>query len=204
MNARLRQNLPALIPFLILVIICAILLLIADHLTGDRIEAQQRAAQLRLISEVMSLPHDNDLLTDRITIKAQEPFVTGAPITVYRARNNGQPTGLVFMPVPAKGYNGLIELAVGVAYDGELTGVRVHAHRETPGLGDQVHQDRSDWIQGFNGLSLQNTALDAWGVRSDGGRFDQISGATITPRGIIKAVRNTLDYYALHRNELYR
>jgi len=204
MNERLRQNLPALIPFLILVIICAILLLIADHYTGDRIEAQQRAAQLRLISEVMSVPHDNDLLMDRITFKAEEPFITGALMTVYRARRDGQPIGLVFMPVPAKGYNGLIELAVGVAYKGELTGVRVIDQRETPGLGDQVQQDRSHWILGFDGLSLGNTPLDAWGVRSDGGRFDQISGATITPRGIIKAVKHTLDYYALHRDELYR
>ena len=204
MNERLSQALPALLPFALLAVICAVILIISDALSRDRIDANRRAEQQRLISEVMYLSYDNDLLGDHKQIRDSGFFITNSPVEVYRARKDGQPVGLVFMPIMAGGYNGLIELAVGVAYNGELTGVRVHRHRETPGLGDQIHQDRGPWISGFDRHSLQNTPAEAWGVSSDGGKFDQLSGATISPRGVIKAVKSTLDYYAIHKNELYK
>jgi electron transport complex protein RnfG len=194
----------ALIAFATMVILCAIALITVDHLTRERAAANARAAQLRLITAVMPLPHDNDLLNDRQEISDEAYFITGARVGVYRARMAGQPVGLVFMPIPAKGYGGLMELAVGIAYNGELTGVRVQAHRETPGLGDQIDQDRGPWIFGFDRRSLRNTPPEAWGVAGDGGDFDQISGATISPRGVIKAVKNTLDYYAVYKDELYK
>ncbi|MBF8269350.1 MAG: electron transport complex, RnfABCDGE type, G subunit [Gammaproteobacteria bacterium] len=204
MNERVSNALPALLPLLFLAVICAGILMMAGSLSRDRIESNRRTAQLRLIAEVMYLPYDNDLLSDRLQISDRDYFAAGTPVGVYRAHKDGQPIGLVFMPVMASGYNGLIELAVGVTYNGELTGVRVHQHRETAGLGDQIHQNRSSWISGFDQRSLANTPVAAWGVSSDGGDFDQISGATISPRGVIKAVRNTLDYYAIHKNELYK
>ena len=204
MNERLSNTLPALLPLLLLAFISTGVLMMAGGLSRDAIEANRRAAQLRLITEVMYLSYDNDLLSDHLQISDRDYFAAGIPIEVYRARKDGQPLGLVFMPVMASGYNGLIELAVGVTYNGELTGVRVHQHRETPGLGDQIHQSRGSWIFGFDHRSLANTPAAAWGVASDGGEFDQISGATISPRGVIKAVKSTLDYYEIHKNELYK
>ena len=204
MDERLRKALPALLPLLVLAIICAVILMIAGSLSRDRIETNRRTAQLRLITEVMYLSYDNDLFGDRLEISDSAYFNAGILVGVYRARKDGHPIGLVFMPVMASGYNGLIELAIGVSYNGELTGVRVHQHRETPGLGDQIHQNRSSWILGFDRRSLANTPAADWDVTSDGGGFDQISGATISPRGVIKAVKNTLDYYAIHKNTLYK
>lgn len=189
---------------LVLAIICCLALAIAHRLTRDRIAANERAARLHLVTEVMPLPHDNDLLSDRIAITTSAPFSSGQPVTVYRAREHGKPAGLVFMPVRARGYNGLIELAVGIAYDGRLTGVRVRRQHETEGLGERISQNHSDWIYNFNGHSLQNTPATAWGIKSNGGAFDSLSGATISARGVIKAVKNVLDYYALNKNQLYK
>jgi electron transport complex protein RnfG len=203
MRYRLGTEWPQLVPVLLLAVICAVLLGLGDHLSHDRIKANRRATQLYLIDAVMPQPHDNDLLADSVQISDSSVFGTGSAITVYRARIDNRPAGLVFMPIPAHGYNGTIELAVGLAYGGEVTGVRVLAHRETPGLGDQIHQDHSGWILGFDGRSLQDTPVGDWGLRGDGGAFDQISGASISPRGVIRAVKDTLDYYALHRDELY-
>lgn len=189
---------------LVLASVCFLALAAGHHYTRDRIAANQRAAQLQLVSEVMPLRHDNDLLSDHTEISDGNPFSDGLPVYVYRAREHGKPAGLVFMPVRARGYNGLIELVVGIAYDGELTGVRVYRQHETVGLGDRIDQANSNWIYGFDGHSLQNTPATAWGVKGDGGEFDSLSGATISPRGVIKAVKNVLDYYAINKDQLYK
>lgn len=203
MKEHQENKLILLIPLLVIAVICSVVVTIANNLSRERIETNQRAAQLQLITEVMSLTYDNDLLSDWIEIRDSGFFKSNLPIGVYRARNNGKSVGLVFMPVIARGYKGPIEIAVGISYNGELTGVRVHAHKETEGFGAKIHQNRSDWILGFDQRSLQNTLFGAWGVKSDGGEFDQISGATISPRGVIKAVKNTLDYYEIYKNELF-
>ncbi|MFQ5658845.1 MAG: RnfABCDGE type electron transport complex subunit G [Gammaproteobacteria bacterium] len=193
-----------LIPLLILAILCALLITLAHKATRDRIAANRERAALALINEVMPLTHTNDLLKDRIEVTDPTFLGSAAPVSVFRARNQGTPAGVVFMPVIARGYNGLIELAVGIARNGELTGVRVHKHKETEGLGDRIDQHKSHWILGFTHHSLENTPDQAWAVVSDGGEFDQLSGATITPRGVINAVKKTLNYYAIHKKALYR
>jgi len=102
----------------------------------------------------------------------------------------------------AQGYAGEIALMLGVRPDGELLGVRVLAHAETPGLGDKIEKEKSTWILGFNGRSLSNTSESEWHVKKDGGRFDQFSGATITPRGVVKAIHDGLIFFKQHREEL--
>jgi electron transport complex protein RnfG len=128
---------------------------------------------------------------------------TDEAVTVYRARREGKPIALVMAPVAPDGYSGAIKLLIGIGYDGTLTGVRVSAHHETPGLGDAIDEERSDWIFGFDGKSLDNPPLDRWRVKRDGGAFDQLTGATITPRAIVKAVKKSLLYYREHRADLF-
>lgn len=204
MQQQLKQYVITLAPVTVLAAVCFLSLSIVHGITRERVVTNERNVQLRLVTDVMPLSHDNDLLSDRIEISDRTFFNSSLPVTVYRAREKGKPVGLVFMPVIARGYNGPIELAVGIAYNGELTGVRVRSQKESKGLGDRISQDNSDWIFGFNGRSLRNTAADVWGVTSDGGAFDQLSGATISPRGVIKAVKNTLDYYQTDKEKLYK
>jgi len=115
---------------------------------------------------------------------------------------NGKPVAVLATPVAPDGYSGSIKLLVGVYADGTLAGVRVLAHKETPGLGDAIEATRSDWILTFEGKSLNNPPPKAWAVKKDGGAFDQFTGATITPRAVVKAARQFLIYFQQHKEQL--
>ena len=172
--------------------------------TSDRIAANERERLLRKL-HVLVPParHDNDLFADTLMVRDEILLGTSEPVTVYRARRNELPVALVLAPVAPDGYSGSIRLLVGINYDGSLAGVRVVPHRETPGLGDAIEEERSDWIYGFDGKSLENPPTARWEVEKDGGDFDQLTGATITPRAIVGAVRKSLLYYREHRDALY-
>ncbi|MEJ2577289.1 MAG: electron transport complex subunit RsxG [Gammaproteobacteria bacterium] len=171
--------------------------------TAERIAQNEREALLANIAKI--LPADvanNDLLADTVTVSA--PQQLGArQTTVYRGRRDGEPSAAVFSAVEAGGYAGPIRLIVGVRADGTLGGVRVLSHRETPGLGDRIEESRSDWVAGFDGKSLTNPPAEDWKVKRDGGEFDQFTGATVTPRAVVKAVKQTLEYAREHWGELF-
>jgi electron transport complex protein RnfG len=172
--------------------------------TRDRIAANEREVLMRKLNVLIPQDdYDNRLLEDTLQVRDEKLLGTDEAVTVYRARREGKPVALVMTPVAPDGYSGAIKLLVGIGYDGTLTGVRVSAHHETPGLGDAIDEERSDWIYGFDGKSLDNPPLDRWRVKRDGGAFDQLTGATITPRAIVKAVKKTLLYYRDHRADLF-
>ncbi|HEY9034741.1 MAG TPA: RnfABCDGE type electron transport complex subunit G, partial [Pseudomonadales bacterium] len=124
------------------------------------------------------------------------------PGTIHVARMNGEVVAFI-LPVRAPdGYGGAIDAIVGINLDGSIAGVRVISHQETPGLGDKVELKKSPWVLSFNGRSLANTATDDWRVKKDKGVFDQFTGATITPRAMVKAVHNALQYFALNKTTL--
>jgi electron transport complex protein RnfG len=193
-----------LLPLLLLAVLGAAAVSAVQYLAGEQIASNREMQTLAIVREALPIEYDNDLLRDRIEVADPGRLGSPDPVTVFRARRAGVPAGVVLMPVVAEGYNGRIELAIGIAADGALAGVRVARHRETEGLGDRVHQSRSPWIAQFQGRSLDNTPENDWAVQSDGGAFDQLSGATITPRGVINAVRSALEYHLIHREELYR
>lgn len=172
--------------------------------TRERISANERATLLRKLHQLIpQQQHDNVLLDDTLTIINTPLLGTLEPVTVYRARKAGQPVALVITPVAPDGYSGIIKLLVGINVDGTLNGVRVVTHRETPGLGDAIDEKRSDWIHLFDNRSLLDPPLERWAVRKDGGDFDQLTGATITPRAVVKAVRQTLLYYRDNQDALF-
>jgi electron transport complex protein RnfG len=141
--------------------------------------------------------HDNDMLKDTLAVTGPD----GQPIRVYLATRDGRIAAVAFQQV-GQGYGGAINLMLGIDASGKLLGVRVISHSETPGLGDKIELSKTHWILGFNGLSLSNTPESDWHVKKDGGRFDQFSGATITPRGVVKAVHAGLEFFARHRDQL--
>jgi H+/Na+-translocating ferredoxin:NAD+ oxidoreductase subunit G len=172
--------------------------------TRDRIAANERETLMRKLNVLIPRDqYDNTLFTDTLEVRDAKLLGTRDAVTVYRARREGKPVALVMAPVAPDGYGGSIRLLVGIAWDGTLTGVRVTAHHETPGLGDAIEEDRSSWIYGFDGKSLNNPPPERWAVKKDGGAFDQLTGATITPRAIVKAVKKTLLYYRQHRDALF-
>jgi len=172
--------------------------------TIDRINENKRIALLNAFHVLISPEdHDNDIFSDIIQVTDKALLGKNKPLNIYRARKNGQPVAVIINSVAPDGYNGNIELLVAIRYDGTLAGVRVVDHKETPGLGDAIEEKRSNWILSFNNLSLNNPDKKGWAVKRDGGQFDQFTGATITPRAIVKAVHNTLSYYKVHKENLF-
>jgi electron transport complex protein RnfE len=160
-----------------------------DMFTRDdiklRIEEDLKASIEQVIPPAL---HDNDLLKNTLSINN----ASGETVLAYRATREGRVTGIAFTVTTLQGYSGRIEAIIGVNPAGHILGVRILSHAETPGLGDKIEVLKDDWILGFNGLSLSNPAPDKWAVRKDGGKFDQFSGATITPRAVIAAVKSGL------------
>jgi len=179
------------------------LVAVTHALTNERIAANEREATLRKVAAILPMDRmDNDPLEDLIEVS--NPDLLGAEVTrVYRIRNAGQPVALVLNPIVPDGYAGPIKLLVSILADGTLGGVRVLAHRETPGLGDKIEIAKSNWVLDFNGKSLANPTETGWKVKRDGGIFDQFAGATITPRAIVKTVLNSLLFVQEQGTTLY-
>jgi len=175
-----------------------------NELTHERIIEQDKLRVLRQLNEIVPVAsHDNDLLDDRTEIDDPAFFHHPDPVTVYRARMGGAPVAVLMIVTAPNGYNGDIRMIVGIDASGTVLGVRIVAHRETPGLGDPIETGKSDWILGFTGKSLQSPENAGWAVKRDGGEFDQFTGATITPRAVVGAVHNALLYFAANRQSLF-
>ena len=172
--------------------------------TYDKIKRNEQLVLLRKLNTILSpSEYDNDLLNDQIPLEQNRLLGSTESSSAYLAYRNNEPVAAVLSAVALNGYSGPIDLLVGIYYDGSLAGVRVVKHRETPGLGDAVESQRSDWILGFNGKSLQAPASAQWKVKRDGGEFDQFTGATITPRAVVKAVHSALIYFEQNRKKIF-
>ena len=180
------------------------LLAITFEATAPQIANNERAAILKALHALIpESRHDNDIFTDTIGVTDQHLSRLKKPVAVFRARKENKPVAAIISSVAPDGYNGSIYLLVAIDYDGSLAGVRVAKHRETPGLGDAIDERKSNWIHSFSGKSLANPTPDQWRVKRDGGQFDQFTGATITPRAVVKAVKNTLEYFQENRDKLF-
>ncbi|HIJ37408.1 MAG TPA: electron transport complex subunit RsxG [Rhodospirillaceae bacterium] len=174
------------------------LLATTDLLTADEIKLRQvEDLQASLGQVIPASIHDNNPVNDAIVMKNEE----GKEITIYRATRGGRVTGVAY-ELLGSGYGGEIRLLLGVDGDGKILGVRATEHRETPGLGDKIDVAKTDWILRFTGLSLGAPPADKWKVKKDGGQFDQFSGATITPRGVVSAIRSGLEFFAAHKTQM--
>lgn len=168
----------------------AVLLAAVDRATRATIaDQEQRRALATLTALLPPGTYDNDLVNDRI--RMQLPGLE-RPARVYRARRAGQPAAVIFDLVTGRGYSGDIRLLVAADPNGQVLGVRVIEHRETPGLGDRIEVGRSDWIRQFTGRSLEDPPAERWAPDRRGGDFDTMTGATITADAVIGAVRAAL------------
>jgi len=178
-------------------------------LTAPMVAASALAEKLRLIGEVLpATMHDNDLMADAITLPPQPAIGLDDETRVWRARKNGTPVALVLEAAARDGYSGRIGLIVAVGADGRLLAVRVTEHKETPGLGDYIDpkKDRNKarpWITQFANLGFDSVPRDKWRVKKDGGRFDQMSGATISARAVTNASGRALAWTLDNRDKLF-
>ncbi|MDK2777386.1 MAG: electron transport complex subunit RsxG [Pseudomonadota bacterium] len=180
---------------------------VAQVTTADRIEHNIRMAQARALNEIVPAgTYDNDILNDTIRVDQRFNQQLLGPLQagdkIYLARTAGKVNTVILPVVAPDGYTTAIKLLVGIHADGTLAGVRVTEHRETPGLGDKIDLKKSDWILEFSGKKLDDLGEEAWAVKKDGGVFDQFTGATITPRAVVKAVKLAQKFFYHHKDEL--
>lgn len=184
-------------------LLAAILLGLADLATRGVIQQRlQEDLQSSLEQVVPADLHDNNLLENSVMIASADAKLGAEQTEVYLAKKHGEVTAVCFKFIAPDGYAGPISLVMGVDRNGEILGVRVIAHIETPGLGDKIEISKSKWVLSFNGKSLENLTVEQWAVKKDGGTFDQFSGATITPRKVVQAIRRGLEFYRNHQAEL--
>ena len=172
--------------------------------TRAPIEASEKAARLSLFKEILPAEnYDNDLLTSQVTIAPNALLGNRLPSIANVAKQQQQTAGVILEAIAHDGYSGDIKLLIAIRADGSISGVRVLAHKETPGLGDYIDIAHGNWIKLFDNESLEKTAAEKWQVKKDGGQYDYMVGATITPRAVVKAVKQALQFYQQNKQTLF-
>lgn len=172
--------------------------------THALIVKSEEAEKLKLITQIVPPgAFDNDIVKDTVEVPASAQLGTDEPVIAYRARLQGKPSVVVLQVIAPDGYSGKISLIIAIRDDASVAGVRVVSHKETPGLGDYIDYAKSHWISVFDGTSHARYKEDDWKVKKDGGQFDYMAGATITPRAVIKAVHKALHYFEENREKLF-
>ncbi len=163
--------------------------------TKAPIEASEAIEKMKLFEEVLSADqYDNNLLKDFIKVPAGGELNNRSATKAYIARLSGEASAVILEATARDGYSGDIKLLIAIRKDGRLGGVRVIAHKETPGLGDYIDIAKDNWIKLFDNKSLISPPDEKWKVKKDGGQFDYMAGATITPRAVVKATHKALTY----------
>lgn len=202
---RISGSIPGTLLVVGLVAVGAAALVTASYeFSRERIVENERAQLLEQLNSVLD-PRVEALNPNpvRLSVTAPELLGTDDDVDVFVTVEDQRPLATIIASVAPDGYNAPIRLLVGIAPDGTLTGVRVVSHRETPGLGDAIEIGRSEWIRQFDGVSLDDPPREQWAVDKDEGAFDSLTGATVTPRAVVRAVQRTLEYYEMNRSTLF-
>ncbi len=180
------------------------LVALTQYLTEDQIKQQERKQLLSVLNQVIPETMHDNALTQACTMVNSPELGTLHAMPAYIATKNGEPTAIAIESIAPDGYNGEIKVITGIDSQGKILGTRVLSHQETPGLGDKVDLRVTDWILSFAEKEVTEENWNSWRVRKDGGDFDQFTGATITPRAVVKVVRNTVNYVNNTRDEILR
>jgi electron transport complex protein RnfG len=182
-------------------VLATVIIVVAEQSTRAQRELNNARYATRMLSEVLPAgDYDQPPGLQVFNLKDEELLGSKTPLPAYPVYRDGQTVAVILSVIATDGYVGPIPLLVGISRDGQILGVRAAGHRETPGLGDKIEIQKSDWIRQFEQRTLETTAN--WGLKRDGGDFDHISGATITSRAVTQAVKRALDYFAINRDRL--
>jgi electron transport complex protein RnfG len=203
-SALFRNALRTAVIMLAFAFIGTLLLASVFDVTRAPIEASEKAARLSLFKEILPAEnYDNDLLASQVTIAPNVLLGNRLPSIANVAKQQQQTAGVILEAIAHDGYSGDIKLLIAIRADGSISGVRVLAHKETPGLGDYIDIAHGNWIKLFDNESLEKTAAAQWQVKKDGGQYDYMVGATITPRAVVKAVKQALQFYQQNKQTLF-
>ncbi|MFT6866913.1 MAG: electron transport complex protein RnfG [Cyclobacteriaceae bacterium] len=182
--------------------------------TKEPIAQAKAEKQMRAIKSVVG-NYDNDPLIDAYPVfkekgkKQQHRFRRGRrnhadtvlnikeeKLTFYPAKIDSEVQVTAVQASSDKGYNGKIELMVGIDKNGIIKNIEVLSHTETPGLGSKIKDE--DFLSQFIGKTLIDEEIK---VKKDGGDVDAISGATISSRAFCDAVTQALQAFNQTKDE---
>ena len=187
------------------------------NITREPIEKSEAEARLALFRQILPDDHyygnakskddkqhadDDNLLENVVEIAPNDLLGNKTPSKAYIAKQDHKFAAVILEAIAHDGYSGDIKLLIAIRADGTVSGVRVLAHKETPGLGDYIDIAHGNWIKLFDNESVEKTPAEQWKVKKDGGKFDYMVGATITPRAVVKAVAKALQFYEQNQHEL--
>jgi len=181
------------------------------NITREPIEKSEAEARLALFRQILPDEHyygnakskdDDSLLNNVVEIAPNDLLGNKNPSKAYIAKQDHKFAAVILEAIAHDGYSGDIKLLIAIRADGTVSGVRVLAHKETPGLGDYIDIAHGNWIKLFDNESVEKTPVEQWKVKKDGGKFDYMVGATITPRAVVKAVAKALQFYEQNRQLL--
>jgi electron transport complex protein RnfG len=184
--------------------VCTALVALTFSVTKERIAANEQAwLEQSLQPALAGIAYDNNLIESVLSIPLPHELPGNEPALVYRALLQSKPVAALFVVTALDGFSGPIRLLIGIDVDGTVTAARVLRHHETPGLGDFIDSSKSDWIDQFSNRSLSNPDRLLWALGRDGGEFDQVTGASITSRAVVKAIEETLLYFEANRDSIF-
>lgn len=188
----------------VLAAICTALVAFTFRVTAPKIIANEQAYLEQSLAPLLAgIPYTNKLSESTLIIPPPHELPGSDPATVYRVYADDQPVAALFVVTARDGFSGPIKLLIGIETSMSITSVRILEHRETPGLGDLIESSKSDWLTQLEKKSLESPPRKSWLIKRDGGVFDQLTGASITPRSVIKAVKTTLLYFESHRESIF-
>lgn len=199
-----RSGLQTAVTLSVVIAVCVALVTATHLMTADQIAANEKALLERSLAPALAgLSFDGSVSESLLVLQPPHELPGDDPAQIYRVYADGEPAAALIAVTARGGFSGPIRILVGVDISGQVTGVRILDHEETPGLGDKIDPSKSRWVFQFDGRALGDPGVDDWAIRSDGGEFDQITGASVTPRAVIKAIRDTLIYFESHRDTLF-
>lgn len=181
---------------------CTLVVGLVNELTKEKIKAQEQLQLQKTLHSIISPERYNNGITNDCIEMTSTYLGTSDTQKGYIARLNNNVQAVAITAIAPDGYNGNIELIIAVNMDESVSGVRVLKHQETPGLGDKIELRKSDWITTFSDKKLLSQNDSRWAVAKENGMFDQFTGATITPRAVIKAVKNAVHYFNSNKANL--
>lgn len=184
--------------------ICTTLVAVTFNVTKARIAANEQAYLEQSLAPVLAgVSFDNDISASAYTVPVPHVLPGNEDAVIYPLLEGDEPAAALFVVTAEDGFAGPIKLLIGVDIEGSVTGVRTLEHKETPGIGDGIDINRSNWIEMFRGKSLESPKRDRWTIKRDGGAFDQLTGASVTSRAVVNAVELTLRYFEVNRDEVF-
>lgn len=186
----MREILKLALILFIITAISGIVLATANDVTSDLILQVQEENNNKARQEVLPVAEKFEQLDERDfnAIHSENDKV----MEIFAGFNSTNELVGYTVKTIASGYGGDVEIITGVSVEGEITGMKVVKHSETPGLGAKATE--TDFQNQFVGKTTTSKISVVKSTPKDN-EIQAIAGATITSKGVTNAVNLAIDVF---------